>query len=250
MAQFFTGIPDRLELFGTVHISLSIITVLLAAVIFLSRHRLKKLNSKSSRFPRIAMATILAANMAVHYISKLVLGIWRFDTDLPFHICFITNFFLIFILLTDNKHDLYRIIYYFTFIGPLPAMIWPDLDYGWQSYTFYQFIISHHVMLLISVYCLFVLDYRVELRSALHAFVFGNGFIIAVSVFNLVFETNYIMIESLPQQLYEIYPFLDMLPPIVWLELVGVLAILAAYIPALFRDKSSYDSDNVMTAET
>ncbi len=241
MVGFFIGIPDRLELFGSVHIVLSAAEILLAVLIFCFRHRLRKLGQRAVR---ISFAAILGGNMAIHYLSKIVLGVWRFDTDLPFHLCFITNFLMIYILLTDNRKNLYRIVYFFTFIGPLPAMIWPDLGYGWQSYTFYQFLISHHVMLLISLYCLFVLDYRVEIRAALPAFVGGNSVILAVAVFNNVFGTNYIMMNELPAQLYEVYPFLDMLPPIVWLELVGVLAILAAYIPALFRDRTVYFEEN------
>lgn len=240
MAEFFIGTPDRLELFGGLHIALSAAEIALAVLIFCFRRRLRELGQRAAR---IAMASVLGGNMAVHYISKIALGVWRFDTDLPLHLCFITNFLMIYILLTDNRQNLYRIVYFFTFIGPLPAMIWPDLDYGWQSYTFYQFIISHHVMLLISLYCLFVLDYRVEIRAALPAVVGGNAVIFAVAVFNHVFGTNYIMMNELPEQLYEVYPFLDMLPPIVWLELVGVLAILSAYIPALFRDKTEYSDE-------
>ncbi len=247
MAEFFIGIPDRLELFGDVHIALSFLEVAAALLIFFFRHKLRALPQRATR---IAMAAVLGGNMAVHYLSKILLGVWSFDTDLPLHICFITNFFMIYILLTDNKRNIYRIIYYFTFIGPLPAMIWPDLEYGWQSYTFYQFIISHHIMLLISLYCLFVLEYRVELRSVLPAFVGGNAVIFAVAVFNRIFGTNYIMMNELPDQLYEVYPFLGAFPPIVWLELVGVLAMAAAYIPAMFRGRAvSIEDEEQLAAE-
>lgn len=247
MAEFFIGVPDRLELFGELHIALGFFVIAAALIIYFFRHRLRALPQRKIR---IAMAAVLGGNMAVHYISKLLLGVWRFDTDLPLHICFITNFLIIYILLTDNKSNIYRIVYYFTFIGPLPAMIWPDLDYGWQSYTFYQFVISHHIMLLISLYCLFVLDYRVELRSALPAFVGGNTVIFAVAVFNRIFGTNYIMMNELPEQLYEVYPFIDAFPPIVWLELVGVLAMLGAYIPAMLRGRTvSIEEEEQLAAE-
>ncbi len=236
IAQFFIGTENRVELFGPLHIALSAAEIAAALALYFLRGRLKR--SAHKRAVRYVMAGILAGNMLVHYLSKIILGIWRFEYDLPFHLCFITNFFMIYILLTDNKHKLYRVVYFFTFIGPLPAMIWPDLRVSWDSYTFYQFIISHHFMLLFSLYCLFVLEYEVTFKNIIPTFFIGNGLVAAMAVFNYFFHTNYIMITGLPEQLYEIYPFLYALPPIFWLELVGILAMLAAYIPALIRNRS------------
>lgn len=234
MADFFRGVPDRMVIFGKLHIGISVAFLAAAVLIFVFRNRLARIDRRAARF---TMAGILAANMLLHYGSRIALGIWRFEEDLPLHICFVTNFLLIFILLTDNKGGLFRVVYYFTLIGPLPAMIWPDLSYSWQSYTFWQFVISHHVMLLFSFYCLFVLGYETTLKSILPAFFIGNMYIGAVWIFNAVFGTNYIMMSELPEQLYELYPFLDAMPPLVWLELVGAAVMLAAYLPALAAKK-------------
>ncbi|MGN0649921.1 MAG: TIGR02206 family membrane protein [Oscillospiraceae bacterium] len=235
MADFFLGVPDRLELFGGLHIAISVIFLLIAALLFCFGKKLRGYGNK--RAVRIAMASLLALNMILHYGSRIVLGIWSVEGDLPLHICYVTNFAMIYILLTDNKNDLYKYFYYFTYIGPLPAIIWPDLDYSWQSYIFWHFIISHHIMLLISLYSLIVLEYKVNLKSMLPAFVVGNLYIAAVAGLNQLLGTNYIMITELPDQLYEIYPFLELLPPIFWLELVGALAMLLAYLPAYIHNR-------------
>ncbi|MBQ9948984.1 MAG: YwaF family protein [Oscillospiraceae bacterium] len=231
MADFFIGVPNRLELFGPLHLWLSAVFIALYIALFVFRDKLTAFGHFKA--VRITMASVLLANMAIHYISKIILGVWTFDTDLPLHLCFITNFFMIYILYTDNRRNLYRVIYFFTFIGPLPAMIWPDLRCSYDSYIFYQFIISHHVMLLISLYCLCVLKYETSVKSTMPAFFIGNLVIGSVMVFNMIFKTNYIMMNELPEQLYEIYPFLTLLPPLAWLELVGILAIFASCIPML-----------------
>ena len=231
MADFFIGTPNRLELFGSLHITLSAVFIMLYIGVFLFRRQLAELGHK--KLIRNMMASVLLGNMAVHYISKIVLGVWSFETDLPLHLCFITNFFMIYILYTDNRHDLYRIVYYFTFIGPLPAMIWPDLNSSYDSYIFYQFIISHHIMLLCSLYCLCVLKYDTFVRDSLPTLAIGNVVIGLVMLFNMHFGTNYIMMNELPSQLYEVYPFLDLLPPLAWLEIVGVMAVYASCIPML-----------------
>lgn len=229
MGKFFIGSDNRLELFGPLHIAISVVFVLLYVLVFVFREQLRCLGHFKAI--RCISATFLLANMAIHYISRLCCGILCFESDLPLHLCFIANFFMIFILYTDNTGGLYRVIYFFTFIGPLPAMIWPDLGSTCDSYIFYQFVISHHVMLLISLYSLCVLRYETSVRYSLHALLFGNLVIGAVMLFNMRFGTNYIMMAKLPQQLYEIYPFLVILPPIVWLELVGIAAIYLSCIP-------------------
>lgn len=231
MAEFFIGTPNRLELFGGLHIGLSAAFVLLYIALFAFRGRIAKLGHFKA--VRMIMASVLLGNMAIHYISKIVLGVWTFEVDLPFHLCFITNFFMIYILYSNNRGNLYRIVYFFTFIGPLPAMIWPDLNSSYDSYIFYQFIISHHVMLLCSLYCLCVLKYETSVRSVLPTVIIGNLLVGAVMIFNMNFGTNYIMMNELPAQLYEVYPFLHALPPLMWLELVGILAVLASCIPML-----------------
>jgi hypothetical protein len=58
-------------------------------------------------------------------------------------------------------------------------------------------------------------------------------------VFNSIFQTNYFMMFSLPDIIYEIYPFTRNMPPIFWLELVGMLALLTAYIPSYIINKQN-----------
>lgn len=236
MADFFLGIPDRLELFGGLHIAVSAIFAACAVLLFVFGKKLRGYGH--TKQIRIAMASLLALNMILHYGSRILLGVWSIDGDLPFHVCYVTNFAMIYILFTDNRNDIYKYFYYYTFIGPLPAIIWPDLDYSWQSFIFWHFIISHHVMLLISLYSLIVLEYKVDLKSMLPAFVAGNLYVAAVFGMNQLLGTNYIMMTELPEQLYEVYPFLEYLPPLVWLELVGALVMLLAYIPAFFHNRN------------
>ena len=235
MQDFFIGTPNRLELFGALHIAVSAIFAVLFALVVVFRDKLAV-----PRFDIIGKiaAYILLANMLVHYSSRIILGIWSIEEDLPLHLCFITNFFMIYILLTDNRRGFYEIIYYFTVIGPLPAMIFPDLRFSPDSWIFWQFVISHHFMLLVSVFCLAVKNYAVSLRGGAFALLAGNVYIALISLFNRLADTNYAMINALPKQLYEVFPFLRALPPIVWLEAAGVLSLFAAYRFAVSFGKS------------
>lgn len=70
------------------------------------------------------------------------------------------------------------------------------------------------------LYCLVVLQYRVEKRDIRRAFVWGNAIFGAVFLFNQVFGTNYIMTDQLPDHILQMFPFLQYVNiPILWLEL-------------------------------
>lgn len=215
------------ELFGTQHIMLSLIFFALYAAVIVFRVKLREFGHFMTI--RRIMAGLLFANMLIHYSGRIIIGEWHFSEDLPLHICFVANFFMMYILITDNKRSLFSVIYYFTMIGPLPAIILPDLSRSQSGYLFWQFIISHHVMMLFSLYCAFVLEYETSLKDACRAFLYGNAYVAVMAVFNGAFGTNYIMLGELPEQLYEKFPFLYALPAFVWLELAGMAAIAAAY---------------------
>ena len=217
-----------MEIFGALHIGISVFFLILYTAVIVFRSKLRQFGHFQG--VRRCMAAILFANMLIHYLGRTAIGEWRLSEDLPLHICFVANFFMMYILYTGNKHNLFSVIYYFTLIGPLPAAVFPDLSRTWSGYLFWQFIISHHVMLLFSLYCAFVLEYKTSLKHAAFAFVFGNAYVAAMSVFNKVFDTNYIMLGELPEQLYRIFPFLYVLPAFVWLEIVGIISLAAAYI--------------------
>lgn len=217
-----------MELFGALHVGISLFFLSLYAAVILFRGELRRFGHFG--LIRRTMGAVLLANMLIHYAGRVIIGEWRFSEDLPLHICFVTNFFLIYILFTDNKGSLFSVIYYFTVIGPLPAAVFPDISRTWSGYLFHQFIISHHVMLLFSLYCAFVLQYETSSSGAVRAFVTGNCYVALMGIFNRVFGTNYIMLGELPDRLYRAFPFLYAMPAVFWLELAGVTALAAAYL--------------------
>lgn len=229
--EFFSREADSdsgLELFGGLHLAISAFFLILYAAVIFFRFGLRRLGHFAA--VRRVMAAILFANMLIHYSGRIAIGEWRLSEDLPLHVCFVANFLMMYILITDNKRSLFAVVYYFTLIGPLPAAVFPDLSRTFGGYLFWQFIISHHVMLLFSLYCAFVLEYETTPRHAVYAFLFGNAYVALISVFNRIFGTNYIMLGELPAQLYRVFPFLNALPAFVWLELAGSFSLIAAYM--------------------
>lgn len=239
MKEFFTltgGSP--FVIFGPLHIFLLSVTVIIAVLIFKYKEKLKEFKYKQNI--RYILAAILFTNMTIYYLSLILLRNYNWKIDLPLHFCFITGYLFMYILITGNQ-KLYSVIYFFTFVGPLPAMIWPDLTQSYDRYIFWQFTISHNIMLLSSIYVLTVLDYKIYKKDILKAYVVGNMLVAVMAIFNGIFNTNYIMMGELPDHIYRIYPFVKYMPPIFWLELVGLAAMAVAYIPAYIVNREKHD---------
>lgn len=221
---------DRLNLFGWQHILLLAVTLTGGVLLWLYRDKLKTWRHRET--VRVTMAWVLLLNMAAYYAMLWIKGTFDWRLNLPFHLCFLTNFLMIYVLMTGNRR-LFQLVYFFTWIGPLPAMLWPNTPVQFDSFLAYNFFISHHLMLLTGLYCLYVLDYTVERRDAFRAFLFGNAIFLCIFTFNSVFGTNYIMTTELPAHILALFPILKYLNyPILWLELCGIAGIYAAYLLA------------------
>lgn len=212
-----TGVPFRV--FGPLHVGLLLFVVAGAALIWLFRQPLRRFGH--DRLLRWLFAGILFTNMTVYYDSKLVMGTYDVRQHLPLEFCFITGYIFMYVLLTQNRR-VYRVIYYFTILGPLPAMLWPNLSGSYDRFIFYQFFISHHVMMLMSMYTLIVFQYRVRAKDALRAGAWAAVIFASVFCVNAVFGTNYIMQKKLPETVVSLYPILLRFDvPIFWLVLCG-----------------------------
>lgn len=238
--DFFTEEGGKeFVLFGSLHMSLILTVIIIAIIIYYNRFKLRKFKYKELIAKILVL--VLFFNMFIYYTSMIILGVYDWHTDLPLHFCFITGYLLMFTILTKNK-KLYKIIYFWTFVGPLPAMILPDITQSYNRFIFWQFTISHHLMLLTSLYTMMVLEYKIEKKDILKSLIWGNIMFTLVIIFNNIMHTNYIMVGSLPEHIYRLFPFVKILPPIFWLELVGILALLIAYIPASIVNKSDLKS--------
>jgi uncharacterized membrane protein YwaF len=132
--------------------------------------------------------------------------------------------------LTNNK-KLYGITLFLSFMGPLPAVLWPDLISGFDSFVFYQYFISHHFFILTSLFMYYANGYKIKKEDGIKAFILANGIFVVMSIFNYTFNTNYIMSNSLPPQVVRLYPFVKSINyPVFWLEITGVGVVLLVYL--------------------
>ena len=226
---------------NTTHIITLVLFIVSIITLYVNKKRLKKWKHKEKM--RYIMAGILFTNMAVYYISLVLNGIYNWKTDLPFHLCFITGYAIMYALVTGSE-KVFKIAYFFTFVGPLPAILIPDttqnlgFELGPDRYIYYQYVISHHFLILCSLYTLWVLDYKITVKDISPAFIYGNLLVGIMTIFNYYMGTNYIMVFNLPSHVLEYLPFLKGGTPILWLEFAAICALIVSYLPVYIEKKN------------
>ncbi len=240
MLDFFSFEPGifNFEVFGWIHILITVVMLIGIFLIYIHREKINAIKNQSKIF-RYSISIIMLVNMIVYYLEAIINGRYSLEIHLPLHLCFISGFFFMYVLITNNK-KLFKYAYFFSFIGPLPAIIFPDLITGFDRFIFWHFIISHHLFLVASQYCLFVLNWEVSKNDIIKSFGVANIYFLFILIFNTTFNTNYVMTTELPTHLIDLFPFLETFNhPVFWLYLAGILTIIVAYVPIRVKEKEN-----------
>ena len=243
LREFFVNEHPRFlfHQFGLIHdifIGLAIIGVI---VIYLNRQKISKIPKEKNKLILKISAVILLINMIIFTFGNLYFGSFDFNEHLPLHLCFIANYLFIFAILF-NKQSILKTTIFLSFIGPIPAILWPNLVSTIDNFNFWQYVISHHFFICISLYSYYALNYHVEFKNFIITFIFTNFLMLAMYPFNLKFHTNYIFSTKIPDNVIVLYPWLKHFPPMVTLEVTGlVISGLVYYFIIRRRNKELAD---------
>lgn len=254
MREFFiddiAGIP--FSLFGWVHFLCMAFIITSLFFIYINRNKIANLHYSIKNRIKILIVIIMFVNMKLYYIPLIFYGRYDWTNHLPLHFCFISGYLFMFALLTNNR-KIYKITYFFAFMGPIPAILWPDVDIrsSFDSFLFYQYFLSHHFFLLANMFIFYAYNYKFKVIDIKKAFIAANVIFITMSGFNIIFKTNYIMSNSLPSHIIQLFPLLGKINhPFIVLEITGMIIILFAYIPIYFRNKEKPENNGLQYAES
>lgn len=239
MKNFF--IEDKLtgnfQLFGPLHLSLIIILIIGIILLIKNKNKLENLSEKTKDKIRIAIVIIMFLTMLIYYTSKVVYGVYDWKVHLPFHFCYIAGFLFMYAIFF-KKWNLYKISYFMSFMGPIPAIIWPELYRTFDCFIFYQYIITHHFFLLSSIFILLAYKQKIEKKDLGKAIQVVLGIYIFMAIFNSIFHTNYIFSSEIPPHVIELYPFLKSFNyPIIIIFITGLVMLFLPYIFAKYINK-------------
>lgn len=216
------------QLFGKTHLFLIILIIISCLVIYHYRLKIIKLKPKTKRKITQMIALVLLLNMLILYISSFYYKNFNYKTMLPFHPCYIANYFYIFITFL-KKDSLYTYAYFLSFIGPIPAIIFFDVPSTWEAFNFYLYIISHHFLLITTFLTFYMYPKKIKRINILKLVITLNIIYVFMNIFNYYFHTNYFFSNSIPLFILELIPFLKYLPTTIILEVTGIIIVYILY---------------------
>lgn len=195
---------------------------------------LKKESLRKEKIDR-AVRYITAAALILQEISlnawEISAGIWSAADSLPFHLCGILVVVCP-IMLVTKSYKIYEIAYFWGLAGATQAILTPDIGaYGFPHFRFYQFFLSHGLIVFAVLYMTFVYNYRPSFKSFLKAFAVLNLMLPIVGAINYFTGGNYFFIARKPETA-SIIDYLGAWPwYIIYMEVIGFVLLLAAYVP-------------------
>lgn len=230
MREFFLdeNVIYPFKLFGIVHIGCILLAVIGLFIVYRKREYIKKIPIKYHKVIKRTFFWILSLNMIIYYASKVYYGVYNWKVHLPFHICFISGILFMIYLLKPNR-KFFKIIFPLIFIGPLPAIFYPELSSTFDFFVFYQYFISHHIFMIFGLFIFYLDNYKVYFEDLIKSLILGNGIFISMTIFNKIFDTNYIMSTTLPDHVLDRYPHLAVIWPPLLLETVAILVLFILY---------------------
>jgi hypothetical integral membrane protein (TIGR02206 family) len=228
--------------FGESHIFvLLVFTLLLAPTIAAGRGLDYERNLLISRLGSLFLFVTLIAWTIVH----IKLGRFNLAVNLPLSIC--NLFALIAPLLFWNPNERrFEITYYFILSGTLQAIITPDPNSGFPSYSFFKYWIIHCGLVLIVVHHHFAFRLYPRLRGILPTFVWLNVYIVCLIPLNIWLGSNYFYMMEKPA-----YPtLLDYFGPwpiyIIVTEILAMVFFALAYVPIMISKTYFFKLDTMV----
>ena len=237
MTNFFSasyqGSP--FELFGTAHFTA------LGAFVLLNLFLLhfKNASDGTKAAIRWMLALILLINEVAWHYWNYIYGKWTIQTMLPLHLCSLLVWTGALMLITKN-YRIYEFMYFMGIAGAIQALATPGIEiYGFPHFVFFQYFISHGLIITSAIYMTFVEGFRPTWKSLLRVAIWMNIYVVIVYFINTAIGSNYLMINYKPNT----PSILDLLPEwpiyILYMELIGVISILLLYLPFVVKDLRS-----------
>jgi hypothetical integral membrane protein (TIGR02206 family) len=132
-------------------------------------------------------------------------------------------------MLVRKHQGVYDFAYLIGIAGALQALLTPDLgQYGFPHFRYYQTFISHGLLVTAPIYLTFVEGMRPYPRSIRNLLVWGNAYLIVVTLLNFIIGSNYLFTAHKPITA----SLLDVLPA--WPWYIAIIELLAFAFVGLF----------------
>ncbi|MFS0592326.1 TIGR02206 family membrane protein [Cytobacillus horneckiae] len=183
---------------------------------------------------RYFLFTVLFVLELLYHIWLYTGGAWDIAFALPLHLCSV-SLILCLVLLMTGSEKVFQMVYFIGVIGATMAIFTPELFLGFPHFRYYQFFITHMLIIWICLYYVFVKQYRPTIKGMLLSFIFLNVCSFLAMMVNKCTGGNYMFLSYKPVN----GSILDYLGPypiyIAALEVVALILFTLILVPFLIR---------------
>ncbi len=184
----------RFEMFSISHLMAIILTFISVLLLYYFRKQVKE-NQRREKIFRYSIAIILLAGEILLQYWYITTNSWKIEYGLPLQLCDFSILMSIMMLIL-RSYRIFEIVYFTGVGGALVAIISPELWLGFPHFRFYHFFISHAVIILASLYMVWIWEFRPKLISLGKMLIFLNVFGAFVFGVNSLVDANYMFISK------------------------------------------------------
>lgn len=170
-----------------------VLLVFLAFMIYKYADRIA--NYKHEKVVRYVFGTLMIlgeiAYLTWNYIHSLD-GHVRFITTLPLQLCSYAIWGLAFVMFTKNKR-VFTTVYIFSIVSVL-ALVFPNLNHGFNSFRYYQLYYSHSLLILALIYLYKIHDFYPNKKELVQSFIVLQIIIVYSLILNALLQTDFLFI--------------------------------------------------------
>ena len=218
--------------FGPAHLAVIALTLLVSTGLV----ALARANPRLDRSLRWILAALLLSDWAAWLLILRQLGWLGVGNILPLNLCDWATVAAMITLVYPNQRS-FELAYFWALGGTLPALLSPDVVYGFPDVRFLVFFAYHCIIIATVLYLTFVLRLRPQPASILRALMWTVAYFAVAGAADLLLGVNYGYIRAKPAGV----TLLDALAP--WpyylpeLVLLGTALMLVLYAPYFFADR-------------
>jgi len=220
--------PPPFQPFAPDHLAaLAAIPLVVALIPWLAR---RLLHPRGQARAGLALAAVLVAQE----IAKVAIRVYghgdRLAESLPLNLCGLAALMTAWVLWRQS-YRVHEIAYFWGIGGSLPALLTPDLPYGYPHVFYFLFFGGHGLVLVGVVYATAVLDLWPTLRSVGKAALGALALVAVMMPVNALLDANYLYIRAKPEG----DTLIDWMGPwpgyVAVMAGVGVIVCLLCYVP-------------------
>ena len=150
-----------------------------------------------------AISIVLIFITITGHTRNIINGYWNPVDNIPLHLCSISNFiacFILFVPKISKESKFFEFLYYAGIIGAFQAFFTPQINnFDGSNYEYIEWYLSHIGIMLLPIYMLKNLGFRLTKFSWLRVVLYLNILLIIVMPINYFIGSNYMYVNGKPE---------------------------------------------------